>query len=752
LGFSSDMIDYPNRRICFSAAVLLFSLISHLPAHTQDLALHTESTNRQVTVADVIEMRKLADRFAASSGQIAQFSPDGKQFVVVLRKGNLERRSNDYSILLWKCKGIFESPRPRVLLTMASSSNRAAISEVAWLSDSETIVFLGERPAQSHQLYSFNTRTRVLKRLTNHPTNLIWYSVTPRGDKVAYVAEEPADVSFQRHISEREWVISAFDNAWSLFEAGKGGESGDPQLFFLTIGGRTKRITTEGGVPGCCLKMISLSPDGRHIAMALNAKLEESWTEYTDWLVRDATKQKISGSGSGLRTYMLIDTRTGRSRVLLDVPVNSEAWQVAWSPDSSAIAIGGTYLPLKGTSGEERTKRRSKTFTVEISIPNGAVSTVTEDDLRLVAWNPATNALIFEPKTWLSAEGPPPKVIFRKKLGNWQRLPPQASGDRSVDVVLKQDMNNPPKIYAMSPQQHDLVALLLDLNPQFARLAFGKVEEIRWRGTDGNDALGGLYYPPHYIPGKRLPLVIQTHGWDRNVFAIDGPYSTAFAAQPLAGKGIMVLQTAASYKDFDTPKEVEDNEAMFEGAIDYLDKKGLIDRRRIGIIGWSRTCLHLKYALTHSTYHFAAASVTEGFDAGYLQYLLCLPSGCGSFTQAVEDINAGTPFGSGLKSWLERSPGANINKVDTPLHIQALSRISTLGDWQWFAIMSRLRKPVELSVLDGGTHLLEKPWQRMISLQSNVDWFTYWLKNEEDPDPKKSEQYARWRKLRLLQH
>jgi hypothetical protein len=40
----------------------------------------------------------------------------------------------------------------------------------------------------------------------------------------------------------------------------------------------------------------------------------------------------------------------------------------------------------------------------------------------------------------------------------------------------------------------------------------------------------------------------------------------------------------------------------------------------------------------------------------------------------------------------------------------------------------------------------------MISLQSNVDWFTYWLKNEEDPDPKKSEQYARWRKLRLLQH
>src|SRR5260370_7468998 len=39
----------------------------------------------------------------------------------------------------------------------------------------------------------------------------------------------------------------------------------------------------------------------------------------------------------------------------------------------------------------------------------------------------------------------------------------------------------------------------------------------------------------------------------------------------------------------------------------------------------------------------------------------------------------------------------------------------------------------------------------MVSPQGNVDWFGFWLKGEEDSDPAKAEQYARWGKLRKLQ-
>jgi hypothetical protein len=74
-----------------------------------------------------------------------------------------------------------------------------------------------------------------------------------------------------------------------------------------------------------------------------------------------------------------------------------------------------------------------------------------------------------------------------------------------------------------------------------------------------------------------------------------------------------------------------------------------------------------------------------------------------------------------------------------------------LSDWHWFAGLTKLGKPVEMIYMPEGTHILEKPWDRMISQQGNVDWFCFWLKGEEDPDPGKAEQYDRWRELRKLQ-
>jgi hypothetical protein len=54
-------------------------------------------------------------------------------------------------------------------------------------------------------------------------------------------------------------------------------------------------------------------------------------------------------------------------------------------------------------------------------------------------------------------------------------------------------------------------------------------------------------------------------------------------------------------------------------------------------------------------------------------------------------------------------------------------------------------------MLEDGEHILQRPWVRMVSQQGNVDWFSFWLTGEEDPDPTKVEQYARWRELRKLQ-
>src|SRR5712692_2904510 len=79
-------------------------------------------TKRPVTVADSIQMTRLGDpSYTAgdpSNGLVARFSPDGKRFVVVLRKGNLEANTNEYFMVLFQTSEVFQSPQPQVLVSL----------------------------------------------------------------------------------------------------------------------------------------------------------------------------------------------------------------------------------------------------------------------------------------------------------------------------------------------------------------------------------------------------------------------------------------------------------------------------------------------------------------------------------------------------------------------------------------------------------------------------------------------------------
>ena len=164
----------------------------------QDSCAVNPVSMRPVTVADTICMTKFGDHDysvwgASSEGHVAQFSPDETKFVVVLRKGNIKNNTNDYSILLWRTEDVFNSSVPELLLTMSSSSNRAAIEKVKWLPDNETLVFLGEHPGEQTRLYTFNVRTRALTKYSGGSENLLAYDLSPDASHTAYVAEGPVE-------------------------------------------------------------------------------------------------------------------------------------------------------------------------------------------------------------------------------------------------------------------------------------------------------------------------------------------------------------------------------------------------------------------------------------------------------------------------------------------------------------------------------------------------------------------------------
>jgi hypothetical protein len=413
------------------------------------------------------------------------------------------------------------------------------------------------------------------------------------------------------------------------------------------------------------------------------------------------------------------------------------------------------HLPLNVEDASELALRKAHLFLVEFKIASRQFVKISDEDLRLVNWNPKTGYIACDLGQFDGEGKPSAAVYFRKNGETWSKAsaPEEATAKPLPDIVLDENMNTPPHIVVVDPAS-GRKSTLMDLNPQFQNLALARVEELTWKTGHGPEAKGGLYWPHGYVPGRKYPLVIQTHYWTSSVFWMDGPWATAFAAQALAGKGFFVLQVneltdseAVDWHVAETMNETKIAMAVYDSAIDYLDHKGLIDRSRVGITGFSRSFWYVTYTLTHSKHSFAAGALADGVDFSYFQYMTLSPS---PLLTNFEGINGAPPFGKGLRTWLKRSPAFLMDKVETPLRIQTLNPQSLLTDWHWYLGLSRLGRPVEMIYIPGGTHILEKPWERMTSQQGNVDWFCFWLKGEEDPNPSKAEQYKRWRELRRL--
>jgi dipeptidyl aminopeptidase/acylaminoacyl peptidase len=653
-----------------------------------------------------------------SGGHVASFSPDGKRFALVLRKGNVEQNTNDFSLLLYQTADALQAPKPEVLLKMSSSSERDAISQIRWLADGDTLVFLGENRDEVSQLYSFQIGNRTLKKLTNQPTAIVNYDITGNGRTIAFMAEPPPKIVDKEQGPPREIVIEG--QYLSQIVAGDYSLPEGNNVFWQTVGSPPQAVqVARGYFPGW--GPIVLSPDGRYVlfsAEVANDRIPPEWAGYGDDILRQILGAKVfDNAASRVWQHLLFDSENGSTVVLINSPILGGN-AASWSEDAGSVFLSSSYLPLDVTDAAELKGRSQTKYLVEVKLPSREYRKVAKEEV-------------------------PAKEI--------QMSP--------VEVTLEQDVNTPAKLYVSDPKTHEKV-LLLDLNPQFEELQFGRVETIEWE-VNGANVIGGLYLPPDYQPGKRYPLVIQTHGFEPKEFSMDGrsEWSSGFAARPLAARGVLVLQ-AQSFKDRAKDHDRIGNDRtlgataeesfknfsalVYEGAIDFLDKKGMIDRSRVGIVGFSRTVCFVGYTLTHSKYRFAAASLVDGIGCGYWDELL-YPTGAWDF----DALNGGAaPFGDGLRLWLKNSPGFNLDKVETPMRLVALGDPSALESWEWYVGLSLEKKPVDFVLIPDATHLYGKAGECMLKQQGLVDWFAFWLKGEEDPNAAKTEQYARWQKLR----
>jgi dipeptidyl aminopeptidase/acylaminoacyl peptidase len=761
------------------------------------------TANRPFTIKDSIEISQIVN--PARSTTIALrgkeplgvpiYSPDGKYFLVVTQRGLLSSNKLEGTIWLFNWKNvrdhILSNSRadvlPKKLVSVSSTSNTPVIEDVRWIDGSKKIAFLAKDGGPYQQLFVADAETGATVAVTQKDSYVTAYEM--RGDVTVYatLAEEKVSRDPTRQVMnvvDRSALGLLYQDPPATEDIEEGYLLKRPNFIHVQEGRREISVTVPGGreplqvfVPS-----MSLSPDARFlITLAPITDVPQEWEQYQPRFEQFRLKAGQSHSKDSMtlasfwrpEQYVLINLETGLAFPLLDAPAGRDLGygtvptEAFWLPDSRHAILTNTYVPFsapvkrKGSAEADQgptvalvdvTTRELQTSVNFRQLSAWARPYSSIDD---IGWNATKNELTI--RYGLTDDSVPVSEMYVLSSNEWIHSQAAREVESSeptppdVELVIHEDLNHP-AVLSAHVRRRGTVSRVWDPNPQLAQVEIGKAEIYHWRDVSGRTWSGILVLPPLYDTGRRYPLVIQTHGYDAHSFFVDGAVTTGNGGRALAAKDIIVLQMGDRFPDIDSPQEAPDQLAAFQSAIDLLVAQGMVDRSRVGIIGFSRTCFHVMYALTHAPRLFRAATITDGVNFGYVEYVLMNAED--RYQAEAEGLNGGSPFDDNLMQWIRDAPNFGLTNVKAPLLISSFLKATLLSQWEIYSGLRRLNKPVEMLwwPSENTPHILVQPAQRYVSQQSAVDWFDFWLNDHKDPDPDKAKQYTGWEALRELEN
>ncbi|MYF76207.1 MAG: S9 family peptidase [Acidobacteria bacterium] len=525
-------------------------------------ALASGQDKRPMTIVELIDVPSLGS---------PRLSPDGTQILFTRTDTDWKKNGRTTHIYRIDADGSGE-----VQLTNGEDGE----SSPRWSPDGTRVAFLAKRGEDEHaQIYVMRNRGGEASPLTNHDSSVQSFQFSPDGEHIFFVAPDPKSAEEKKKDRLQDDVF-AFDEDYKqrhLFRVAAEGDG--PQKGERLTGGDYSVIGFR------------LSDDGMRIAhhrsvspLVDNRDEGEVWLmdadggnamQLTDNTVSEFGAQLspdgahvmfLSDSSADFETYFndnifVLPAAGGAHRVLFeDMP--HEVNGARWAPDGSIYFTANTGVRTELFHG---------------TLDDDAPRALTAGDHSLTGWN------------FSAAAG---KHVFgisnRENNGDLHLLPADGGDPMKVTSVF------------------DYLAETFELPVQ---------EAVRWKGDDGAEVEGLLYYPLDYQEGQRYPLVVQTHGGpaasDKFGFGRWGSYVQVLTARGWAvfkpnyrgstGYGDAVLRDMVGHYFRQSHLDVMTG-------VDHLIELGIADGDRMAKMGWSGGGHMTNKIITHTDRFKAAAS------------------------------------------------------------------------------------------------------------------------------------------------
>lgn len=293
--------------------------------------------------------------------------------------------------------------------------------------------------------------------------------------------------------------------------------------------------------------------------------------------------------------------------------------------------------------------------------------------------------------------------------------------------------------------------VLFDPNPQLANLEFGAVRRLRFRNAFGTESFADLVLPPDHRDGQKHPLVVVQYSSEG---FLRGGTGDEVPIHPLANRGFAVLSFdrpafAPAALQAGTAEELRranrldwldrrSVQSSLEAAIAQALETGTVDGNRMGISGFSDGGSTVQWALVNSDL-FKVASM-----GSCCEDLYSFPTAAGpGFTDFARDMGYRYFEPGAEKFWKPMSLILNVEEVTAPILIQTADS-EYEGGLDVVETFSDRRRPIELHVFPGETHIKWQPAHRRAVYERTIDWFEFWLRKRIDCGPGKAAQYRRW--------